>query len=642
MTALAGIWDWRGKGGQRAALARMLGAQAIYGPHGQAEWAGGEVALGRRLYRTLPEDAYDRGPVLSADGTRCLVADVRLDNRDELERDLGLVPETTARMSDATLLMRALDRWDEKAVDRLVGDWAFALWDARADSILLGRDPLGERPLHYHLGDGFVAFASMPKGLHPLPDVPRSPDPAAAADFLAFLPEAAGRSFWTGIKAVPPGHLVTLTRNGAKPRRWWDPPRRTLRLGRPRAYEEALLETLDRAVADRLRGAGGQVGAHLSAGLDSAAVATSAAVQLAREDGRVLAFTAAPRDGYDGPVPPGSVGDESALAKLTAAGHPNVEHVEIRGDRRSPLTDLDRYFFLYERPLLNPCNGVWNTAINEAARARGVSVMLVGQMGNMSLSYAGTEHLPALLGRGRLLGAGVLAARLLAGGMRPHSVAAQALGPFLPPRLWEALLRLGGRSGGGLSERSALHGGARAAARERARAMRFDLSHRPWRDGHAMRLDVLGRVDRGAYNKGTLGGWGVDTRDPTADRRLIELCLSIPEEEFARGGKPRSLARRALAGRVPAAVLGERRRGYQGADWHEGLCAAREDLAAEIAHIGRCGPAAEVIDLPRVEALTTNWPRGGWADESVIARYRGVLLRAVSAGHFLRRAAGTN
>ena len=61
--------------------------------------------------------------------------------------------------------------------------------------------------------------------------------------------------------------------------------------------------------------------------------------------------------------------------------------------------------------------------------------------------------------------------------------------------------------------------------------------------------------DRGNFNKGVLATHGLDVRDPTADRRVLEYCLAIPPEQFILGGVPRSLARRAFADRLPAAVL---------------------------------------------------------------------------------------
>ncbi|MGZ8999300.1 MAG: hypothetical protein ACXW2T_10655, partial [Allosphingosinicella sp.] len=166
MTALAGFWSFSESPEAARNCERMLGAQAIYGQE-SAQWSdGARVAIGRRIYRTLPEDVWDRAVRVGGDGRLALAADVRLDNRDELAGDLGIGPVDLRSLCDSDLLLRALERWDEGAVDRLVGDFAFALWDGGRQRLLLARDFIGRRPLHYHHGRGFFAFASMPKGLH--------------------------------------------------------------------------------------------------------------------------------------------------------------------------------------------------------------------------------------------------------------------------------------------------------------------------------------------------------------------------------------------------------------------------------------------------------------------------------------------
>jgi asparagine synthase (glutamine-hydrolysing) len=139
-----------------------------------------------------------------------------------------------------------------------------------------------------------------------------------------------------------------------------------------------------------------------------------------------------------------------------------------------------------------------------------------------------------------------------------------------------------------------------------------------------------------------LGGWDIDARDPTADRRLIEFCLSVPTEQFFRDGVPRALARTALADRVPSEVLNEKRHGLQAIDWHEGLTAARPQVVEEISRLENTPSAAHALDLPRMRRLAENWPARGWHQDDTVNQYRLALLRGISVGHFLRRASGSN
>src|SRR3954454_11507891 len=220
MTALAGFWSLDGRD-PLGPVRRMLKAQALY-RRADADWSDGVAALARRLFPTLPEEKFDRGPAIAAGGRLALVADVRLDNRGEIEAALGLGGEARTT-SDSALLLAALQRWQEGALDRLVGDFAFALWDGDRRRLLLGRDYSGQRPLHYHRGSGFVAFASMPKGLHALPEIPYRLNEESALGFLALMPESGPATLFEGIERVEPGHVVALTPEGLEARRYWQP-----------------------------------------------------------------------------------------------------------------------------------------------------------------------------------------------------------------------------------------------------------------------------------------------------------------------------------------------------------------------------------------------------------------------------------
>ena len=639
MTALAGYWSF-GAGHPVAECERMLRAQQVYAPDPPVCQGDHEIALGRRLFRLLPEDAFDRGPEVR--GRRILVADARLDNRAELIAALGLPTGEAGRLSDAALLMHALERWDEETPDRLTGYFAFALWDGAAGRLLMARDFLGHRPLHFHSGQGFFAFASMPKGLHALDAVPVAPNQRVAADFLGLIPETGTETFFEGVEKLRPGHVAIVTREGIEARKYWRAPAHVLRLKRRKDYEEALRERLDAAVAAQLRGAEQHVAAQLSGGLDSSAVAATAARLTAPGGGRVTAFTSVPREGYRGGLP-NAISDEGPLAAAVASLYPNMDHVLVRSGDKSPLAGLDRGFFLFERPVLNLCNAVWLEAIMDEAKQRRLSVMLGGALGNMSFSYDGMQLLPQLLSRGRLLRLTREIGLLLRSGTRVGTIAAQTIGPFLPLSLWSAISRLRGKPVG-LSGYSAINPQSAAAhgVRERAAERGLDLSYRPRSDPLQSRLWAIARVDPGNYGKGWLGGWGIDMRDPSADRRLVEFCLSVPTEQYLADGLPRALARRALADRLPPAVLRERRKGYQAADWHEGLCAARDELRKEVDRFSEIEATTDALDTRRLARLVENWPEGGWHSDLTTGHYRLALLRGISAGHFIRKAAGSN
>jgi asparagine synthase (glutamine-hydrolysing) len=643
MTAIAGLWRINGRPDAAEGCRRMLTSLKIYGPDGTGIIDEGDIALGRQLSRLLPEDIYDRQPLRGKSGA-ILVADVRIDNREEVAAALRMPNGELRTKSDADLMLAAFERWGDRCFERLVGDYACAIWEKKYRRLLLAVDALGMRPLYFHRADGLIAFASMPKGLHALSEVPYLPDEEHVTDFLLLMADCGPNSFFHGVQKIECGCLAIVTETGFTVRRHWEPARQMPPLSSSAAYAEGLRERLDEAVRCRLRGAT-DVAAHLSAGYDSAAVTSTAARLLGPDGGRVHAFTAVPSKSYSATGPSQCLFDEGPLAGATSAMYANIDHALVRSTGRSPLENLDRNFFLYDQPMLNLCNLVWTDAIQDEARARKLSVMLVGMMGNMTLSYDGSERLPALLGSGRI-GTWFREARALAKAKKGWpGVLAGSAGPWIPLPIWRWANRLRGRTHCDPLLYAALNQTASDLPdlHQEARERELDMCHRPWKDGFAMRLWVIRRGGaRGAYFKGVLAGWGIDMRDPTADRRLVEFCLAVPMKEYLSQGQTRMLAKRALADRLPSAVLEAPYKGYQAVDWHEGLTAGRGPLVEEIARLGSSSSAARVLAVNRLRKSVEEWPTGGWEKPAIVAEYRLALLRALSTGHFLRRATGAN
>jgi asparagine synthase (glutamine-hydrolysing) len=644
MTAIAGVWRFNGDPKCKDDCDRMLSAQQIYGRDGKSGWSHDGVAIGRQLSRDLPEDRFDRQPLVGCNGRYILVADIRLDNRDEVSSALNIHPNEVGRLSDCDLLLRAIERWGKLCLDHLVGDFAFALWDDHERELMLARDPLGQRPLHFHVANAFVAFASMPKGLHSLAEVPYAVDEERLLDFLMLLPEDVPNSFFRGIQKVQPGHVVYFTRKGVESSRYWQPRGNQIRFRCSEEYTDALRELFDKAVKSCLRGQG-DLGVFLSGGLDSGGVAATAARLLDGTHKKLIAFTAAPREGYDGQPSRNRLNDEAALAAASAQRYANMEHVIVRTTDQSPLDCLDRNFLLLELPALNLCNMVWSNRILDLMRERGLKVALGGDCGNMTISYTGMELLPELVARWKW-SAWLREARALVhvGGMKWRGVLANTFGSWCPSWLWLLANAVVDGHFPKTTNYTAINPKtfARYDMRRRASARGWDLVQRPWNNSVALRLWGIRWGDQGNYYKAILGGWGIDYRDPTADMRIVEFCLATPTDQFLRDGEQRSLAKRAFADRLPEQVLQNRLKGLQAADWHESLSASRDRITAELARLQECDLAVEALDTARLRSLVQNWPVDGWNSDDVCMPYRYALLRAISAGHFIRRVSGLN
>nr|WP_256439737.1 asparagine synthase-related protein [Candidatus Chloroploca mongolica] len=155
------------------------------------------------------------------------------------------------------------------------------------------------------------------------------------------------------------------------------------------------------------------------------------------------------------------------------------------------------------------------------------------------------------------------------------------------------------------------------------------------RDPRRVRYDALVTQDFGPYISAYRARFGVDMRSPTADVRLAEFCLALPETQFWRNGESRSLVRRAFAGQLPSSVLRNRLRGMQAADWFERLSGAREQFHAELERLERSDLACQVLDLTRMRELLERLPASAGATRTDYITYQGILQRGFMIGAFL-------
>ena len=592
----------------------------------------GRCRFGRLLDGALPEDRFDRQPLIGGDGRFLLCADVRIDNRAEIAAALGL-RSGIAEMADCELLLKAWERWQLGCFERLLGDVAMGVWDERAQRLTLARSASSLKPLLYHRAPGFAAFASMPAAIRALDGVPTEPDFSEAAAIIAGLPGRGPATVFAGMRVVRHGHAVEIERGGEREIRHWHPEaveRRDLPLGEA---AEAMRAELDRAVAAQLRRSSGGVACQLSSGRDSSAVLGSAALALAGSGEQLVALTGRPSAEFEGPHFPGRLSDEGPLAALTAARYPNVVHVGCRSRRRDIAAELQRLSDVHFRPLTNPSALHWANEMEEEAERRGARVMLVGSTGNFSISAGGPPHLTDLLRSGGPL-AWLHGARRVGGGSWAawRSIGRITLGPFLPLPLLGGLLRATGRNPAEAMELPILRQPHRAAAEQLLRDEYAD--YRPPRDYRQFRCNML--MVRDNAQKTGLGLSGIDIRDPTADRRLVELCLSFPPEHLvAPRFAPPPVYGAAFGERIPADVMNNRCRGVQGADWF--LLFDRSEIGRAFADYRKSPAVAELLDLEEVDRLIASWPERAPTDSATIGLYRYQLLGALAVAQYLSR-----
>jgi asparagine synthase (glutamine-hydrolysing) len=260
VNALAAIADWAGR-----SLGPELGAAALAclpdGPTPRSAAVGQMVALGCSAGRIASSPAR-QGGALSA------VVDARIDNRQELTSRIAGTGPPDLVASDGALLLRLYERWGAGCLNRLVGDFAFVLWDGSRGQMLLARDPLGIRPLVYWYDRSMLVAASEPSQLLRHPRIARAANWTLVADYLRGDRSHPGDTLYDGVRSVRPGHYVTVDAHGLTERRYWAPEtQEPVRFTNPSAYGERFREILERAVARRLRTDDGRAGVLLSGGL---------------------------------------------------------------------------------------------------------------------------------------------------------------------------------------------------------------------------------------------------------------------------------------------------------------------------------------------------------------------------------------
>ena len=607
----------------------MADAQTKFGPDDAAVRSLGSAAFGRNLFKLLPEDDHDRQPLIDAAGRYIFVADVRLDNRVDIARLLGREVRALDSSCDADLLFSAWIAWSDSGLGQLRGDYAFAVWDQLERALTLVRGPLSSRPIFFHEGGSFIAFASTPTTLAALPAMPWALNFDRAAAFIMRATGDPGSSFFQELAEVEPGSVVSWQGGQKRDSHFWRLEPGSLDRRNEAEAAESFRELLQHAVAVRLRRHHGSVAAQLSSGRDSSAVTATAALLLAQENERLCALTGAPSSRFTGASPAGYFPDESALAAKTAGLYPNVDHRVCRPEDAS-FKGVDEMHRLGAAPLGHITNQPWLDRIGRQAGRAGSTVLLTGEGGNFTISAGGNAFFGQYL-RENGLGAAWRLARNL---HREELATWRALlsigaGPHVPARLYDLALWIRRGAENAAAPLRLLRQPYREVARARLEAEFPDS--RPPRDYQSFRRHMLLR--RNVTNKTQLAAWGLDQRDPTIDRDLVEFCFSLPSEMLISGSSQRPLFELAMQSRLPPEVIRQESRGYQGADWY--LLFTRDAVRQEFARHSGHELVRELLDVDYLDSLIDRWPTSGWERWPVFTLYRNHVLAAVSLANFI-------
>ena len=569
----------------------------------------------------LPEDVFDTQPLVTQDVV--FVARVRLDNRADIAAKLGLPQEQAVAIADASLLRLAYDRWGGECLREISGDYAFVAWHPREERLMAAVDPMGYARLLWARADGTLILAGQMTALLAHPRISRAPDLAALARLFDMGVDRASTPY-EHVRALPGGHRLDWQDGQATVRRWWQPASRpTERYRNPEDYVERARECFNRAVAAQLRSTG-EISSTLSGGLDSGLVTTTAAQALRHSNRGLTAYTSVPAAGLPRADRPGWDSDDGPFASAVVAMHDNVRHVLVPPGRRCTLDLLEDFHTRAGTPSKSVTNFLWFDAISTSIAAQGSRVLLVGLTGNATVSWRGTGSVEELAKEGRWpLAAAQARALASANGRRFWRVLASEL------RLKDRLRRVTGRwrpiGGPGV-------GLLRSDRRPPAEGRAGFFALQPGTRSHWV---AFATTARHGWWPDPLSQWGVEWRDPTADRWLIECLLSFPLYAFRTEGRDRGLARAMGRGLLPDRVRLRRTSGAQVPELPSviALHAARYRQALDL--MSGSPSCRELFDLHASRAALDQLVRGGLDGTLAVS-----LDRACDVGLFLCRLEG--
>ncbi len=526
----------------------MAACLAHRGPDDVGLWESSDhtLALSHRRLAIVDLSALGHNPMSWDNGRLWITFNGEIYNFRELRAELEDLGHRFRSQTDTEVILAAYDQWGLEAVQRLVGMFAFALWDAPRRRLWLVRDRLGKKPIYYSVVQGALRFASELKAIVDDRRVPRDIDRDALRCYFRYGYVPSPLSIYTHVSKLPPAHQLICEGGSFHVSRYWDPlvQARASRQHVSDAEAKEQLETLLATAVRQRMTADVPLGAFLSGGIDSSLV-----VALMREQSpaRVRTFTVR----FDDPEY-----DEADHAAAVAA-HLGTEHHEQACTGTEMLECIDRLPAMFDEPFADS-SAVPTFLVSKVARQH-VTVALSGDGGDELFfgypRYSFHADAQWLLRQPRALRSiGAAVARRLPtrrlrriadvlDGDDPDTYA-RFVSWFAPDGIAEVT--------GAVAPPAALYADLMARADGLAPAELGPLldlvSYLP--------EDILTKVDRASM------AVSLEVRAPLLDHRVVEHALALRLDLKRRGATTKWLLREILASRVPAVLTDRPKAGF--------------------------------------------------------------------------------
>ena len=556
MSGIGGILNRSGKPIDPEIPVRMANTITHRGPDRTNVWREGKCALFHCMLQTTEESVHESLPYKDPLTGNVITADARIDNRAELANKLGLSPSESQKMADSAYILAAYNRWGEDCAEKLIGDFAFAIWDEKKKQFFCARDHMGVKPFYYHCSENLFIFGSEIKAILASKEVSREIDEQRVLDYLVFYNSDTQSTFFQNIKRLPARFSFTVSADTFRLNQYWDfSPEKEIHYNSDKQYAEHFLELFTGAVEARLR-SDYPVGAFLSGGLDSSSISCVAA-QLLRERnaGRLLTFS----EIFKG-LPPEQAKKADERCYMDAAIEKcGSDPVFITFNQHGPLRVFDKV--KYDEPMPY-YNGYLLDETCREATTRNVRVLLDGTDGDTTVSH-GYERLYHLGTHFRILKLLKQVKALSRTNIHPYSakkiVWKYAIRPTVPEGLVGFYKSVRMKKGEYSLLASNLLDPFRLTGTDwEKRARELGLIEHHFRKGRSPQYDeftspfqqyVMEYIDSRA------GCYPQEIRYPFWDRRLMEFCLALPLDQKLNNGWTRVVLRKAMSSILPQEIV---------------------------------------------------------------------------------------
>ena len=382
MSAITGIFYRDGRVVKPELIEKMNNSLAHRGPDGSAIWYDGPIAFGHQMLWTTNESLHEKLPLHDDKTDLIITADARIDNRKELSKKLDI--EDKIEISDSYFILKSYEKWGEKCPKHLLGDFAFAIWNKKEETLFCARDHVGMKPFYYYLSDDMFVFGTEIKALFQVPIVPHEVNDLKIAFHLMKVITDKVLTFYKEIFCLSAAHFLTINQKFNYNEKYWElNPESKIILNSDEDYINAFLEIFEEAVNCRLRSAF-PIGFELSGGLDSSSVVSMAKYILNKENSHQTDIHTYSMIFNDFPQV-----DESYYINKVVDTKGIKSHL-ICSDKISPLNQINTILWHQEQPSYNPNMSIlWN--MYNKMHDNGVRIVLGGDGGDETISH-GTNY----------------------------------------------------------------------------------------------------------------------------------------------------------------------------------------------------------------------------------------------------------